>query len=194
MSILSKIQNNEAVIGVVGLGYVGLPLMLAFASKGFHTVGFDIDQSKIDHIKAGTSYIDHIDSTSLKSGVDADLIDATIDFSRIAEIDAIIMCVPTPLDQHLEPDLSFVTDTMDAVAPYLRREQVVSLESTTYPGTTDEELKTRIEAQGLIVGKDVYLVYSPEREDPGNPEFSSKNIPKVVGGTTPACLEVGIAL
>ncbi|MFT6792630.1 MAG: UDP-N-acetyl-D-glucosamine dehydrogenase [Rubritalea sp.] len=194
MSILSKIQNNEAVIGVVGLGYVGLPLMLAFASKGFHTVGFDIDQSKIDHIKAGTSYIDHIDSTSLKSGVDADLIDATIDFSRIAEIDAIIMCVPTPLDQHLEPDLSFVTDTMDAVAPYLRREQVVSLESTTYPGTTDEELKTRIEAQGLIVGKDIYLVYSPEREDPGNPEFSSKNIPKVVGGTTPACLEVGIAL
>ena len=104
------------------------------------------------------------------------------------------MCVPTPLDKHMEPDLSYVTDTMDAVAPFLRKGQIVSLESTTYPGTSEEELKPRIEAQGLTVGEDVFLVYSPEREDPGNPEFSSKNIPKVVGGTTPACSEVGIAL
>lgn len=194
MTTIQKIQNKEAIIGVVGLGYVGLPLILAFSVKGYRCIGFDIDQSKIDHIKAGRSYIDHIDSSSLKSGVDASLIDATTDFASIADVDAIIMCVPTPLDQHLEPDLSYVTDTMDAVAPYLRNGQVVSLESTTYPGTSEEELKPRIEAQGLTVGEDVFLVYSPEREDPGNPEFSSENIPKVVGGTTPACAEAGVAL
>jgi len=194
MSIIQKIKNKEAVIGVVGLGYVGLPLILAFSAKGFRCVGFDIDQSKIGHIKAGKSYIDHIDSSSLKSCVDAGLIDATTDFFRVTEVDAIIFCVPTPLDKHLEPDLSYVTDTMDAVAPYLRKEQIVSLESTTYPGTTDEELKSRIEAQGLTVGEDVFLVYSPEREDPGNSEFSSKNIPKVLGGTTPACADAGVAL
>lgn len=194
MSLLSKIQNKEAVIGVVGLGYVGLPLILAFSAKGFRCVGFDIDQSKVDSINLGKSYIDHIESSSLKSCVVDGLIAATADFSKISDVDAIIICVPTPLNKHMEPDLSYVTDTMDAVAPYLRKGQVVSLESTTYPGTTDEELKPRIEAQGLTVGEDVYLIYSPEREDPGNPEFSSKNIPKVVGGTTPACAEVGIAL
>ena len=152
MTIIQKIQNKEAIIGVVGLGYVGLPLILAFSVKGYRCIGFDIDQSKIDHIKAGRSYTDHIDSSSLKSGVDASLIDATTDFASIADVDAIIMCVPTPLDQHLEPDLSYVTDTMDTVAPYLRNGQVVSLESTTYPGTSDEELKPRIEAQGFSVG------------------------------------------
>ncbi|MDB4487834.1 nucleotide sugar dehydrogenase, partial [Akkermansiaceae bacterium] len=168
--------------------------ILAFLAKGFRCVGFDIDQAKVDSINTGKIYIEHIDSTSLKSGVDDGLIEATVDFTQISDVDAIIMCVPTPLDKHMEPDLTYVTDTMDAVAPYLRKEQVVSLESTTYPGTTDEELKTRIEAQDLIVGEDLYLIYSPEREDPGNPEFSSKNIPKVVGGTTPACLKVGVAL
>lgn len=192
--MLSKIKNKEAVIGVVGLGYVGLPLILAFLAKGFRCVGFDIDQTKVDSIKAGASYIDHIDSSSLVTGVEEGLIQATVDFARIAEVDAIIMCVPTPLNKHMEPDLSYVTDTMDAVAPYLRKGQIVSLESTTYPGTTEEELKLRIEDQGLTVGEDVFLVYSPEREDPGNSEFSSKNIPKVVGGTTPACAEVGVAL
>ena len=192
--MLSKIQNKEAIIGVVGLGYVGLPLILAFSAKGFRCVGFDIDQAKVDSINAGKSYIDHIDSTSLKSGVDHGLIVATVDFAKTSDVDAIIICVPTPLSKHMEPDLTYVTDTMDAVAPYLREGQVVSLESTTYPGTTDEELKPRIEAQDLIVGEDIYLIYSPEREDPGNPEFSSTNIPKVVGGTTPACAEVGVAL
>ncbi|MDA8976926.1 nucleotide sugar dehydrogenase [Akkermansiaceae bacterium] len=192
--LIQKIRNKEAIIGIVGLGYVGLPLILAFSAKGFRCVGFDIDQMKVDSINAGKSYIDHIDSTSLKLGIDHGLIEATVDFTKISDVDTIIMCVPTPLDKHMEPDLTFVTDTMDAVAPYLRNGQVVSLESTTYPGTTDEELKTRIEAQGLIAGEDVFLVYSPEREDPGNPDFSSKNIPKVVGGTTPACLEVGVAL
>jgi len=194
MTLLQKIENKSAVIGVVGLGYVGLPLILAFSAKGFRCLGFDIDQSKVDSIKAGKSYINHIDSSALKSGVDEGLIQATVDFTKIFEVDTIIICVPTPLNKHMEPDLSYVTDTMDALAPYLRKGQVVSLESTTYPGTTDEELKPRIEAQGLTVGEDVFLVYSPEREDPGNPKFSSKNIPKVVGGTTPACAEVGVAL
>lgn len=194
MRIITKIRNKEAVIGIVGLGYVGLPLILAFSAKGFRCIGFDIDQAKVDSINAGKSYIDHIDSTSLKPGVDHGLIEATVDFTKISDVDTIIMCVPTPLDRHMEPDLTFVTDTMDSVAPYLRKGQVVSLESTTYPGTTDEELKPRIEAQELIVGEDVYLIYSPEREDPGNSNFSSKNIPKVVGGTTQACLEVGVAL
>ncbi len=194
MTLIEKIHNKSAVIGVVGLGYVGLPLILAFSAKGFRCLGFDIDQSKVDSINAGKSYINHIDSSDLNSGVDDGLIQATVDFTKISEVDAIIICVPTPLNKHMEPDLSYVTDTMDAVAPYLRKGQVVSLESTTYPGTTDEELKPRIEAQGLTVGEDVFLVYSPEREDPGNPKFSSKNIPKVVGGTTPACAEVGVAL
>lgn len=194
INIIAKIQNKEAVIGVVGLGYVGLPLILAFSAKGFRCVGFDIEQAKVDLINAGKSYIDHIASSSLKVGVDHGLIQATVNFTKISEVDAIIICVPTPLNKHLEPDLSYVAGTMDAVAPYLRKGQVVSLESTTYPGTTDEELKPRIEAQGLTVGEDVFLVYSPEREDPGNPKFSSKNIPKVVGGTTPACAEVGVAL
>ncbi|MDC0289935.1 nucleotide sugar dehydrogenase [bacterium] len=194
MNIITKIQNKEAVIGVVGLGYVGLPLILAFSAKGFRCIGFDIDHAKVDSINLGKTYIDHIDTASLKSDVDHGLIEATIDFTKISDVDTIIMCVPTPLDKHMEPDLTFVTKTMDAVAPYLRKGQVVSLESTTYPGTTEEELKSRIEAQGLTVGEDIYLIYSPEREDPGNPKFSSKNIPKVVGGTTPACAEVGVAL
>jgi UDP-N-acetyl-D-glucosamine dehydrogenase len=194
MPLIAKIQSKDAVIGVVGLGYVGLPLILAFSAKGFRCVGFDIDTSKVDAINAGKSYIAHIDSAQIRDGVKAQLISATHDFSRISDVDAIILCVPTPLNIHMEPDLSYVTNTMDAVAPYLRKGQVVSLESTTYPGTTEEELKPRIEAQGLTVGVDVYLIYSPEREDPGNPQFSSKNIPKVVGGTTPACAKVGVAL
>lgn len=194
MSIISRIANKEAVVGVVGLGYVGLPLLLAFAAKGFRCVGFDVDVRKIESIKAGESYIDHIDASGLRSGVDEGLIDATGDFSRVSEVDAVILCVPTPLNKHFEPDLSYVTDTMDSVAPYLKKGQLVSLESTTYPGTSEEELKPRIEAQGLKVGEDVYLVYSPEREDPGNPEFSSKNIPKVLGGSSPACADVGVAL
>jgi UDP-N-acetyl-D-glucosamine dehydrogenase len=194
MSLLSKIQNKEAVIGVVGLGYVGLPLILAFSAKGYRCIGFDIDQSKVDSINVGKSYIAHINSILLASAVDEGLIQATVDFKKVSEADAIIICVPTPLNKHMEPDLSYVTDTMDAVAPNLRKGQVVSLESTTYPGTSEEELKPRIEAQGLRVGKDVFLIYSPEREDPGNPDFSGENIPKVVGGATPACAEVGVAL
>lgn len=194
MTILEKIENKSAVIGVVGLGYVGLPLMLAYTAKGYKTIGFDIDQSKIDDLMAGRSYIDHISADEIADVVERDLFKATVDFAQIPEVDAIILCVPTPLDIHFEPDLSYVTGTMDMVAPYLRKGHLVSLESTTYPGTTEEELRPRIEEKGFEVGKDIYLVYSPEREDPGNAHFSSKNIPKVVGGSTKACAEVGKAL
>lgn len=194
MNTLEKIENKTAVIGIVGLGYVGLPLALAYTAKGYKCIGYDIDQTKVDAINAGQSYIDHISAASIQQAVEGGLLETTTDFTRIPEAESVIMAVPTPLDKHFEPDLSYVTKTMDTVAPYLRKGQIVSLESTTYPGTTEEELKPRIEAQGLTVGEDIYLVYSPEREDPGNAEFSSKNIPKVVGGTTPACAEVGKAL
>ena len=191
---IKKIKDKSAVIGVVGLGYVGLPLILAYLAKGYKCVGFDIDQTKIDCLSSGESYIDHIDSDTLKVAIDEGLFFATVDFSYIEGVDAVIMAVPTPLDKHFEPDLSFVIKTIDSVIPYLREGQIISLESTTYPGTCDEELKPRIESRGLVVGKDVYLIYSPEREDPGNAVYSSKNIPKVVGGTTAACAEHGIAL
>jgi UDP-N-acetyl-D-glucosamine dehydrogenase len=194
MPLLSKIQSKDAVIGVVGLGYVGLPLILAFAAKGFRCVGFDIDAAKVAAINAGTSYIAHIDAAHIQAGVDAGLIAATADFTRIADVDAVILCVPTPLDIHMEPDLSYVTDTLDAVVPHLRSGTALSLESTTYPGTTEEEVVTRVVARGLVPGESVFVVYSPEREDPGNPHFAATNIPKVVGGHTPACLAAGAAL
>ena len=191
---INKIKDKTAVIGVVGLGYVGLPLILAYTAKGYKCIGYDIDEEKVIAIKAGESYIDHISAEPMKEAIELGLLDATTNFSRIGEVDAVIMAVPTPLDKHYEPDLSYVTNTMDSVAPYLRKGQIISLESTTYPGTSEEELRPRIEAQGLTVGDDVYLVYSPEREDPGNVHFSSKNIPKVVGGSTPECAKHGTAL
>lgn len=191
--LLEKLTNKTAVIGVVGLGYVGLPLVLRYSEVGYRVVGFDIDQSKIDHIEAGTSYIEHISAGSIARAVEQGF-EATTDFNRASDVDALILCVPTPLNKYREPDLSFVLDTTDSLVPYLRAGQVVSLESTTYPGTTDEELLPRIESRGFKVGQDVFLVYSPEREDPGNPNFTTRTIPKVCGGHTPACQEVGIAL
>lgn len=194
MNPIHKLEKKTATIGVVGLGYVGLPLVLAYARAGFKSIGFDIDSSKIDHIHAGTSYIKHIPSDQITGARTSGKLDATTDFSRIKECDAIILCVPTPLDEHFEPDLSYVTDTLDSVVPFLRAGQILSLESTTYPGTTEEEVVTRVEAAGFKVGTDVFVVYSPEREDPGNPKFTATNIPKVVGGHTAACLEAGVAL
>ena len=185
---------QTATIGIVGLGYVGLPLLLAYARAGFHVIGFDIDESKKLHLLRGESYIKHIPTADVAAALAGGKLDATTDFSRIAEADAVILCVPTPLDQHFEPDLSYVRDTLDAVVPHLKTSAVLSLESTTYPGTTDEEVVTRVIARGLVPGESVFVVYSPEREDPGNPKFSATNIPKVVGGHTPACLEAGVAL
>lgn len=191
--LIRKFADRTAVIGIVGLGYVGLPLMLRYTDAGFRVLGFDIDTFKTGRLNAGESYIEHIPSEKIAAARRKGF-EATDDFSRIAEADAVILCVPTPLNKYREPDISFVTGTTDAVKPYLRAGQVLSLESTTYPGTTEEELLPRVEASGLKAGRDIFLVYSPEREDPGNPNFETRTIPKVVGGHTPACLEVGIAL
>lgn len=191
--LVQKFKSKEAVIGIVGLGYVGLPLAIRYAEEGFKVLGFDIDEFKIQRIAESKSYIEHISHASVANAAKAGLT-ATTDFSRIKEVDAIILCVPTPLNKYREPDLSFVLNTTDSIVPYMRAGQVLSLESTTYPGTTDEELKPRIESRGLVVGKDVFLVFSPEREDPGNPNFTTRTIPKVVGGYSPNCLEVGMAL
>ncbi|KTC95697.1 nucleotide sugar dehydrogenase [Legionella erythra] len=191
-TLLPRIKNKEAMISIVGLGYVGLPLMLRFAEVGYRVIGIDVDERKNQAINQGRSYIQHIPSEQI-AGV-KNYITATADFSQAAEADAIVLCVPTPLDKYREPDLSFVLQTMDSLLPHLRAGQVISLESTTYPGTTEEELKTRIESRGFVVGQDIFLVYSPEREDPGNQHFTTATIPKVCGGDTAACLEAGLAL
>lgn len=191
--LLSRIADKSAVIGIVGLGYVGLPLMLRFAEVGYKVIGYDIDQRKVDALMNGSSYIEHISADSIQRAL-MDGFEATCDFARAGEADALILCVPTPLNKYREPDLSFVLNTIDSLVPYLRKGQLVSLESTTYPGTTDEELLPRIESRGLKVGQDAFLVFSPEREDPGNPNFTTRTIPKVCGGVTPACQEVGVAL
>jgi len=191
--LLAKIKSHEAVIGIVGLGYVGLPLVLRFHEVGFRVIGFDIDPSKVEALNAGRSYIEHI-SAERVAAMSGQGFEATADFSRANEPDVLILCVPTPLNKHREPDLSFVIDTTESLVPYLRPGQLLSLESTTFPGTTDEELKPRIEKRGFAVGEDIYLVYSPEREDPGNANFTTRTIPKVCGGVTPNCLEAGVAL
>lgn len=194
-SIIKKFKNKTASIGIIGLGYVGLPLALRYSEFGYkNVIGFDIDKDKINFFNKGKSYIKHIHSDSLKAAAKNGL-KVTTDFKKVKDMDAIILCVPTPLNKYREPDLSFVLNTMDNnVCPYLRKGQIVSLESTTYPGTTDEELLPMIEAEGFKVGKDIFLVFSPEREDPGNPNFNTRTIPKVVGGVTETCLEVGKAL
>jgi UDP-N-acetyl-D-glucosamine dehydrogenase len=191
--LAAKFQNKKGVIGIVGLGYVGLPLALRFCEEGHTVLGFDIDEVKVRKITNSESYIEHIPADRIATATKTHF-SATTDFKRIAEVDAIILAVPTPLNKYREPDLSYVLDTTDSIVPYLRKGQVISLESTTYPGTTDEELKPRIESRGFKVGSDIFLVFSPEREDPGRKDFSTKTIPKVVGGCTKECLEVGLAL
>jgi UDP-N-acetyl-D-glucosamine dehydrogenase len=181
-------------IAIIGLGYVGLPLLLAYARKGHQALGIDIDPTKIDALLAGRSYIKHIASADVAEALSSGNLDASTDFTRLAGVDAVIICVPTPLDHHLEPDLSYVTDTLDAVIPHLHPGVTLSLESTTYPGTTEEEVLPRVAKRGLVPGESVFVVYSPEREDPGNAKFHATNIPKVVGGHTPACLAKGVAL
>lgn len=192
-ALINKLQDKSAVIGVAGLGYVGLPLVLRFAEVGYRVIGLDIDSRKTERLNLGQSYIEHIAHDDVAKAK-ASGFEATTDFERASECDALIICVPTPLGRHREPDLSFVTDTTDALAPYLRPGQVLSLESTTYPGTTEEELLPRVDKTGRKVGEDFFLVYSPEREDPGNASFTTRTIPKVCGGHTSACLDVGLAL
>lgn len=191
--LIGRLESKDAVIGIVGLGYVGLPLMLRYSEIGYRVLGIDIDAGKVEKLNAGRSYIEHIASDRIAQARDTGF-EATADFSRVGEADAVILCVPTPLNKYREPDISFVIDTVDALKAHLREGQVISLESTTYPGTTEEELLPRVEEGELKVGESLFLVYSPEREDPGNPDFETRTIPKVVGGHTPACREVGVAL
>ncbi len=192
-TLIEKLHSKSASIGVIGLGYVGLPLSLRFCEAGYQVIGFDIDLAKVAQLNAGHSYIRIFDDELVNSAIKAGF-EATTDFSQSKNLDALIICVPTPLQDNHEPDISFVTDTMESLLPFLRQGQAISLESTTYPGTTEEELRPRIEAGGFKVGKDIFLVYSPEREDPGNTQYSTRTIPKLVGGSTTACLAVGKAL
>jgi UDP-N-acetyl-D-glucosamine dehydrogenase len=189
----SKIQNKSAVVGVIGLGYVGLPLILRFAERGFRVIGFDRDQSKLDALAQGKSYLKQFPDSKIASLV-ASKFEGTTDHARVSETDAIIICVPTPLTKHREPDLSFVVSVIETIVPHLRRGQLISLESTTYPGTTEEVLLPRLSTLGFSLGEELFLTYSPEREDPGNKNFEFKNIPKLCSGITANCLKLGVAL
>lgn len=190
---VQKLQSRDATVGIVGLGYVGLPLALRFVAVGYSVVGIDNDPQKVAALNAGESYIGHIPAEKIAAAKAAGFA-ATADFADAAKCDALVLCLPTPLNEFREPDLSYVTSTMDALVPHLREGQVVSLESTTYPGTTEEEMLPRVAQSGLAVGEQIFLVYSPEREDPGNPNFETATIPKLIGGHTAACLQAGTAL
>ena len=185
MNRLDKIKSKQAIIGIVGLGYVGLPLACAFCQQNIHVVGFDIDQEKINTIEKNQSYIKHIGDDAIKEMRADGLFNVTTDFAKIADVDVIIICVPTPLSKHREPDLGPVLNTGRSIAPHLQKGQLVVLESSTYPGTTDSELAGVLEQSGLKKDEDFYLAYSPEREDPGNENFSTSTIPKIVGADTP---------
>lgn len=192
-SILEKIDIKDFTVGIFGLGYVGVPLSLRFNQVGFKVIGFDIDEYKVKAINEGKTFFRHIDESIVQEAVSKGLM-ATSDFSNVSKCDALIICVPTPLNKYKEPDLSYVTQTVDNFVPYLREGQIVSLESTTYPGTSEEEILPRLESTGMKVGRDLYLVYSPEREDPGNEGFNTNTIPKIVGGHTEDCLAIGSLL
>jgi UDP-N-acetyl-D-glucosamine dehydrogenase len=192
--LLARISERTARIGVIGLGYVGLPLVLLFEEAGFHIVGFDVDEKKTVALTRGESYIRHIGEERIRKAFLGERASATTDFSRIRDCDAVIICVPTPLGKHREPDLKYVRMTAEAIADNLRPGQLIVLESTTYPGTTREELLPRFEARGLTCGKDFFLAFSPEREDPGNEKFNTKTIPKVVGGMDEPSLRAAVAL
>lgn len=195
MLTLGRIAERKAVIGVVGMGYVGLPLALTFAEEGFRVIGFDIDEKKADALTAGRTYIKHISSARIKQARKKRLLEGTADFSRIPETDALLVAVPTPLDDHLQPDLSFVEGTAAQIGPYLKKGQLVVLESSSFPGTTEEIMRPILEEKsGLTAHKDFYLAYSPEREDPNNPRYNTKNIPKVVGANSERSLKLATAL
>lgn len=192
-TLASRLADGSAHIGIFGLGYVGLPLALRFAETGIKVTGFDIDASKIERLNGGNSYIERITPAEIDKALKAGFT-ATADFSQTEELDAQIICVPTPLDAHHQPDLSYVINTVEAILPYFREGQLLSLESTTWPGTTEEIIEPRLRSRGFVPGHNCALVYSPEREDPGNPHYTTADIPKVIGGTTSVCLELGQAL
>ncbi len=189
-----SIDNKEALVGIIGLGYVGLPLMKAFTDAGFKTMGFDVDASKVESLLAGKSYIKHLPGDWISSCISEGKFTPTSDLSLLEKPDALLICVPTPLSDSRDPDLFYVEETTKAIAKTLRPGQLVVLESTTYPGTTRDVMLPILQEKGLEAGKDFFLAYSPEREDPGNPDFSASGIPKVVGGLEPASLELAESL
>jgi UDP-N-acetyl-D-glucosamine dehydrogenase len=194
LRLQARIESGTAKIGVIGMGYVGLPLAVAFCEAGCPVLAFDLDDAKIEALLAGESYIRHIEGARIAPQVEAKRLDATADLGRLGEADVLLICVPTPLSRHLEPDLKYVEATTDAIAKTLRKGQLVILESTTYPGTTREVMQPILEAGGLEAGKDFFLAYSPEREDPGNPTYSTTQIPKVVGADDQVSADLAVAL
>ena len=192
--LIVMIEDRTAKVGVIGLGYVGLPLAIHFGKSGFSVVGFDLDSVKIEKLLKGESYIKHVSIDPVTEMIEAGSFDVTSDFDRLKDVDCILMCVPTPLTDKMEPDLTYLVETTETIARHFRAGQLIVLESTTYPGTTEEMVLPRLEKEGMTVGSDFFLAYSPEREDPGNENFSASNTPKVVGGITPSCLEVAQAL
>ena len=192
MDLIEKIKSKTSEVGIIGLGYVGLPLVIEFCKAGFPVTGFDVDPKKIESLKKGRSYIKHINSAQFK--IHADRFLPTTDFTELSKMDCIIICVPTPLSRNREPDMSYVFNTTAMVARYLKKGQLIVLESTTYPGTTDEDMREILEKKGMKAGKDFHLAFSPEREDPNNKDFSTSTIPKVIGGYTPKCLAAAKAL
>ncbi|MCK9274569.1 MAG: nucleotide sugar dehydrogenase [Syntrophales bacterium] len=191
--LIEKITARSARVGVIGLGYVGLPLVIAFVKAGFSVTGFDIDEAKVAALNEGKSYIRHIDIAPLMNLGDR-VFAATSDFSKISDVDCILICVPTPLNKNREPDMRFVFATAESIVRYVRKDQLVILESTTYPGTTEEDVRAILEKSGLAAGRDFYLAFSPEREDPNNKDFSLKTVPKLVGGLTRNCQAAAAAL
>ncbi|MCI3922717.1 nucleotide sugar dehydrogenase [Paenibacillus sp. TRM 82003] len=194
IELIKKINKKEATLGVIGLGYVGLPLAVEKAKSGFRTIGFDIQPSKVELVNAGENYIGDVVNEDLKAIVNSGLLQATTDISQVAQADCVCICVPTPLDEHQQPDISYVKSSAESIVPHMHRDMLIVLESTTYPGTTEELLKPILETSGLICGVDFYLAFSPERVDPGNILFKTKNTPKVVGGVTKHCTDVAAAL
>jgi UDP-N-acetyl-D-glucosamine dehydrogenase len=194
VNLKDKIRDRKARIGIIGLGYVGLPLAVEFAKEGFDVTGFDVDESKVTEINAGRSYIGDVTTADVAAAVNAGRLHATTDMSKLHDMDAIDICVPTPLRKTKDPDMSYVVSAAEQIAKYIRPGQLIVLESTTYPGTTAELLLPMFEARGLTVGKDFFLAFSPERVDPSNEKYNTRNTPKVVGGTTPACSEVAAEL
>ncbi len=185
-----KIQEKQAVVGIIGLGYVGLPLAVEFGQAGFSVVGIDIDQKKVDAINNGTSYIQDVPSEKVSQLLQTGNLKATVDFATLREIDAVSICVPTPLRKTKDPDISFIIAAVEQIVKHLHPLQLIVLESTTYPGTTDEVILPELSKTGLQVGTDFFLAFSPERVDPGNRHYTTKNTPKVIGGVTPACSEI----
>ncbi|MDF2645164.1 MAG: UDP-N-acetyl-D-glucosamine dehydrogenase [Paenibacillus sp.] len=192
--LLQKLNDRSAVLGVIGLGYVGLPLSVEKAKTGYHVIGFDVQQNRVDMVNKGINYIGDVVEDELRELVKKGRIRATVDYSEINHLDVVAICVPTPLDDYQQPDISYVQSSAQEIVKYLRPGMLVVLESTTYPGTTEEVVKPILESNGLKCGTDFFLAYSPERVDPGNKNFNTKNTPKVVGGMTPACTEVAATL